>query len=56
MPLGAHKPGSLFGVGSITLLALPTQGPVAKPAKSKDEELVTSDRQIGYGAEMAKLL
>jgi hypothetical protein len=48
LPLGAHKPRSLFGVESDPLLALPTQGPVAKPAKSKDEELATSDRQIGY--------
>jgi hypothetical protein len=36
LPLGAHKPGSLFGVGSAPSLALLTQGPVAKPTKPKD--------------------
>jgi hypothetical protein len=56
LPLGTHKPGPLFGFGSAPLLALSTQGPVAKPAKSKDEELATSDRQIGYEVQMAKLL
>jgi hypothetical protein len=57
LPLCAQQPGSLFGVGPAPLPALTTQDPVDKCAKSKDEQLATSDRQIGYDeAEMAKLL
>jgi hypothetical protein len=48
LPLDAHKPRSLFVVGSAPVLALPTQGPVAKRAKSKGDELATSNGQIDY--------
>lgn len=54
LPLGAHKPGSLFGVGSAPMLALPTQGPLAKPAKSKAIDISATALKWQSCSEVAK--
>jgi hypothetical protein len=56
LPLDANKAGSFFVVGSTPQLALPTQDPVAKLAKSEGGQQATSDRQIDYEAKIAGLL